>query len=59
MRRPVNVHPDFYAFWAGGHGRKKSKSRLYFSDIDGNVYQLPEVMEDELGLPLLIKASDR
>lgn len=39
--------------------REKSKSKLYFSDIDGNVYQLPEKMEDELGLPLLIETSDR
>lgn len=59
MRRPVNVHPDFYAFWADGHGREKSKSRLYFCDINGNVYQLPEKIEKAHDYPLLIKRSDK
>jgi hypothetical protein len=54
-RRPINVHPDFYAFWADGHGREKSKSRLYFSDKNGNVYKLPEIMESEYAKPILIK----
>lgn len=40
-RRPLNAHPDFYAFWADGHGRKPSESRLYFCDKSGNVYRLP------------------
>lgn len=59
MRRPVNVHPDFYAFWADGHGREKSISRLYFCDIKGNVYQLPEKMDQEFCKPLLIELSDK
>jgi len=59
MRRPVNVHPEFYAFWADGHGREKSKSRLYFCDINGNVYQLPEKMEQEFSQPLLIEMPDK
>ena len=41
-RRPVNAHPDFYAFWADGHGRKPSESRLYFCNQDGTkVRRLP------------------
>ena len=44
IRRPINAKPDFYAFWADGHGRKPSKSRLYYSDQEGNVYLLPERM---------------
>ncbi len=59
MSRPVNVHPDFYAFWADDHGREKSKSRLYFCDINGNVYQLSEKMEQAHDYPLLIKLSDK
>jgi hypothetical protein len=27
-RQPVNTHPDFYAIWADGHGRKPSSSSL-------------------------------
>lgn len=54
-RRPVNVHPDFYAFWADGHGRKSSLCKLYFSDKKGNVYQLPTQMEADFVKPIRIK----
>lgn len=54
-RRPVHVHDDFYAFWADGHGRKKSKSRLYFSDKNGNVYQLPTKMSADFAKPKQIE----
>lgn len=54
-RRPVNVHTDFYAFWADGHGRQKSVSRLYFADIKGNVYQLPTAMKTDFVKPIQIK----
>lgn len=56
-RKPVNVHPDFYAFWADGDGRKFSKSRLYFSDNKGNVYQLPAQMDTDFAKPILIKVK--
>ena len=52
-RRPINVHPDFYAFWADGHGRQPSESRLYFCDHKGNVYQLPQKMDGEFARPEL------
>ena len=52
-RRPVNVHPGFFAFWADGHGRQPSASRLYFSDKDGNVYKLPENMTGDFAKPEL------
>ena len=52
-RRPQNAHPDFYAFWADGHGRQASESRLYISDKEGKVFQLPEKMEQEMGKPVL------
>lgn len=52
-RRPVNVNPDFYAFWADGHGREPSESRLYFCDQDGNVYRLPQKMDGDFVKPEL------
>lgn len=50
-RRPVNVHPDFFAFWADGHGREPSESRLYFCDQEGKVYRLPQQMEGDFAEP--------
>lgn len=50
-RRPVNAHPDFYALWADGHGRKPSESNLYFCDRDGNVRMLPREMEEDFETP--------
>ncbi len=54
-RRPVYVHKDFYAFWADGHGRKKSDSRLYFCDKKGNVFMLPQYMQKDFEQPLKIR----
>ncbi len=51
-RKPVNVHDGFFAFWADGHGRKRSVSHLYFSDKKGNVYQLPTEMKTEMMKPI-------
>jgi len=54
-RRPENAHPDFYAIWADGHGRQRSKSLIYFSDQEGNVFQLPEVMDQDMAHPIPLK----
>ncbi|HAV63409.1 MAG TPA: hypothetical protein DCY13_13715 [Verrucomicrobiales bacterium] len=44
-RRPLNAQPDFYAFWADGHGRQPSMSALYFTDREGTgVWRLPVQM---------------
>ncbi len=51
VRRPVNAHPDFYGFWADGHGRKPSESRLYFCTRDGDVFRLPQVMKEDFEKP--------
>jgi len=56
-RRPVDAHPDFYAFWADGHGRKPSESRLYFCDQAGKVYMLPPKMSGDFSRPILIQAK--
>ncbi|WPP51911.1 BNR-4 repeat-containing protein [Catalinimonas niigatensis] len=47
-RRPMNAHDDFYAIWADGHGRQPSESRIYISDKEGNVFMLPQHMEEEM-----------
>jgi hypothetical protein len=50
-RSPVNAHPDFYSLWADGNAREASKSCIYFSDRDGNVFLLPESMSEEKERP--------
>ena len=50
-RRPVNAHPEFYSFWADGDAKAPSESRLYFSDREGNVFQLPKKMKGETAKP--------
>jgi hypothetical protein len=56
IRRPVNAHPEFYAFWADGHGREASPSSLYFTDINGDhVWRLPSRMEGDFAKPELGK----
>ncbi|WP_215240199.1 BNR-4 repeat-containing protein [Dyadobacter helix] len=54
-RKPVHVHDDFFAFWADGHGREKSASRLYFCDKKGHVFMLPPVMKADFERPLPVK----
>ena len=54
VRRPVNAHPDFYAFWADGHGRRPSTSSLYFSNRDGDVFRLPSTMNGADAPPVLL-----
>ena len=52
-RRPVNAHPDFYAFWADGNPDQFSESRLYFTDQTGDqVWVLPYEMNQEREEPI-------
>lgn len=52
VRRPVNAHPEFYAFWADGHTRRPSDSRLYFCDRSGErVFRLPVLMTGDQQSP--------
>lgn len=51
VRRPINAHPDFYGFWADGHGRRPSESHLYFCDKAGTVYRLPRIMTGDFAVP--------
>jgi hypothetical protein len=55
-RRPVDAHPNFYAFWADGHGRQPSESRLYFCDKTGRrVFRLPPVMKNDFEKPIPVE----
>jgi putative BNR repeat neuraminidase len=51
VRRPLNAAPGFYAYWADGHGRQPSPSRLYFATKDGEVCRLPETMKGDMAVP--------
>ncbi|MBM3497943.1 MAG: hypothetical protein FJX74_04655 [Armatimonadetes bacterium] len=51
VRRPVNAHPGFYGFWADGHARQPSDSRLYFCTRAGEVYRLPPQMDGDFARP--------
>jgi len=50
-RKPLNAHPDFCAFWADGHARQPSESRLYFCNATGQVYRLPVNMTNDWASP--------
>jgi hypothetical protein len=50
-RKPLAAHPDFYAFWADGHARQPSDSRLYFCTQQGDVRVLPERMTQDFARP--------
>jgi len=51
-RRPVNAHPDFYAFWADGNPDQLSASHLYFTNQSGTaLWRLPFVMDQPMASP--------
>ena len=56
-RCPVNAHPEFYALWADGHGRKPSESNLYFCNKNGVVKCLPHRMKEEFVKPQILKVE--
>jgi len=52
VRRPVDAHQEFYAFWADGHGREPSESYLYFTNQRGDhVWRLPAKMNSDFAKP--------
>ena len=57
VRRPVDARPDFYGIWADGHGRKPSKSTLFFCDRDGNVFKLPRNTTESMVVPDPVKMN--
>lgn len=58
VRRPMNAHPDFYAFWADGDTRQPSESSLFFCNRSGKrVCRLPEHMTSEWEKPAPVRSS--
>jgi hypothetical protein len=56
VRRPVNEHKDFYAFWTDGDPDKISESRLYFTNKEcSKVWVLPYKMKKDFEKPGRIK----
>ena len=54
-RRPLNAHPDFYAFWADGNARQPSESFLYFTNQHGDhVWRLPATMQSAVARPEIV-----
>jgi hypothetical protein len=51
VRRPVNAHDGFYAFWADGNGREPSTSSFYFCTKAGDMFRLPRDMAEDFALP--------
>lgn len=59
VRKPVNAHDGFFAFWADGHGRVPSPSRLYFYDRQSDtVYRLPAHMTGKTARPIVVKGEE-
>jgi len=55
VRRPVNAHDDFYAYWADGNPDELSPSYLYFTNKKGDsVWRLPYTMDEEFAQPELL-----
>ena len=46
VRRVINGTDPFIFFWADGHPHQFSISRLYFGDLEGNVWMLPYSMKN-------------
>ncbi len=57
-RRPVQAHPDFYAFWADGNPDELSPSYLYFTNKAGDqVWRLPYDMTEARARPAHYRAE--
>ena len=55
VRRPVQAHDDFYAYWADGNPDEFSPSYLYFANKQGDrVWRLPYEMDDQFAKPELL-----
>jgi hypothetical protein len=56
VRRPLNAHPDFYAFWADGDPNRLSPSHLYFTNQTGDrVCRLPPTMDSDYAVPEVLR----
>lgn len=52
VRRPVNAHEDFYAYWADGNPDTFSESHLYFANRNGDrVWRMPYQIQGDWSAP--------
>lgn len=56
-RRPLHAHDDFAVLWAAANAHEPGPTRLLFSDIDGHVYTMPEMMAKDHESPLALHTS--
>ncbi len=55
VRRPVDVQPDFYAFWADGNPNEFSPLHLHFTNLKGDrVWRLPYDMIGDFAKPEVV-----
>lgn len=55
VRRPMDAHSEFYAFWADGDPTRMTPSRLYFTNQAADrVWRLPPVMDQPFAAPELL-----
>lgn len=55
VRRPMNAHDDFYAYWADGDPDKLTPSRIYFTNKTGEKLSvLPYDMKGDSAKPELV-----
>ncbi len=56
VRRPVNAHPDFHAYWTDGNADALSESHLWFTNRAGDkLWRLPYTMTGDHEAPMLVK----
>jgi hypothetical protein len=52
VRRPVDAHPDFYAYWSDGNPDRFSECHLYFTNYAGDrMWRLPYTMSGDSAAP--------
>ena len=55
VRSVVNFKKPFCFLWADGDPMLKSPSHLYFGDLEGNVWMMPDIMEENYSAPIKIQ----
>lgn len=54
VRRPRDAAAPFEYFWADADASVESESRLYFGSLDGDVWRLPDQMDESWAEPQLM-----
>jgi hypothetical protein len=51
VRRPLDAHEGFYAYWADGNALERSESSIYFGTKEGGIFRLPREMTTDHAPP--------